>query len=163
MQGAELAINYRVIPTLSVGGSAAYTDARLDTTAPVIGVQRTGDRLPLSPRYNFAIIGTYEFDITDTYSGALTVTDRYLGDRNSGFGTAISPNYRLAGFNTVDVDLAINLPNNIAALLYVKNLLNTAGETSADSAVDEYNPKLPVPIGLSLPFTVGLVLKCKFR
>ena len=163
VQGAELAINYRVIPTLSVGGSAAYTDARLDTTAPVIGVQRTGDRLPLSPRYNFAIIGTYEFDITDTYSGALTVTDRYLGDRNSGFGTAISPNYRLAGFNTVDVDLAINLPNNIAALLYVKNLLNTAGETSADSAVDEYNPKLPVPIGLSLPFTVGLVLKCKFR
>ena len=37
VQGAEAAFNYRVVPALSLGGSASYTDAHLDTTAPVIG------------------------------------------------------------------------------------------------------------------------------
>ena len=162
VQGAEMAFNYRIIRPLTLGGSFSYTDAYLDTTAPVLGVNYTGARLPLSPRCSFALIGTYKFKMTRAYSGALTVTDRYLGDRNSGFGTAINPNYNLAAFNTVDVDLAIDGPGGVSALLYVKNLFNVAGELAADSAVDEYNPRSPVPVTLSLPFTAGLTLKYKF-
>jgi outer membrane receptor protein involved in Fe transport len=163
VQGAEMAFNYRVIPQLALGGSASYTDAHLDTTAPVIGVTYVGARLPLSPRYNFALVGTYNFNITDVYSGALTLTDRYEGNRDSGFGTAISPNYKLAAFNTVDADLALNGPYGVSALVYVKNLLDTAGELSAVTGANEYGPSLPVPVGLSLPRTVGITLKYRFE
>ena len=163
VQGAEAAFNYRVVPALSLGGSASYTDAHLDTTAPVIGVNYVGARLPLSPRYNFALTGTYDFTLTDAYSGALTVTDRYEGNRTSGFGTAISPNYKLAPFNTVDLDLALNGPLGISALVYLKNVLNTAGELSAITGANEYDPALPVPVTLSLPRTVGMTLKYSFR
>jgi outer membrane receptor for monomeric catechols len=33
VKGAELAFNYRIIPALSLGGSAAFTDAKLVTEA----------------------------------------------------------------------------------------------------------------------------------
>ena len=82
MRGAELAFNYRIIPALSLGGSAAFTDAKLVTEAPVLGLTTTGARLPLSPRYNFALVATYNFDIVTNYSGVFTVTDRYVGDRH---------------------------------------------------------------------------------
>ena len=163
VQGAELALNYRVLPALALGGSASYTDAHLDTTAPVIGVNYIGARLPLSPRYNFALVGTYSFSLTDAYSGALTVTDRYEGNRDSGFGTAISPNYKLAPFNTVDLDLALNGPMGISALVFLKNVFDTTGELSAVTGANEYDPALPVPVGLSLPRTVGVTLKFSFR
>src|SRR5579859_761225 len=111
--GAELQFNYRVLPPLTLGGSAAYTDARLSSTAPVIAVHQVGVRLPLSPRFNFALVGTYDFDIVNGYTGALTLTDRWVGERNAGFGTAISPQYHLASYNIMDLNLAVDAPHGL--------------------------------------------------
>src|SRR6266436_537740 len=44
--GAEMAFNYRVISALTLGGSAAYTNARLTSTPAVIDVTTLGVRLP---------------------------------------------------------------------------------------------------------------------
>jgi hypothetical protein len=51
----------------------------------VIGVKSAGVRLPLSPRYNFALVGSYNFNIVENYSGTLNVTDRWVGERRAGF------------------------------------------------------------------------------
>jgi iron complex outermembrane receptor protein len=161
--GAEMEFNYRVLSALTVGGSAAYTDARLTSSAPVIGVTAPGARLPLSPRYNFALLGTYNFNIVENYSGALTVTDRWVGQRLAGFGTPTSPQYDLASYNLTDVNLAVHAPHGLDYGLFVRNIFDKAGEVSASVLANEYNPASPVPVFLTQPRTVGVSVKYKFN
>jgi len=161
--GAEMAVSYRIFAPLTLGASAAYTDARLTSSAPVLGLTEPGARLPLSPRYNFAVLGTYNFNIIDNYTGALTVTDRYLGGRNIGFGTPISPLYGLRAYSTTDLNLTVNAPHGLEAGLFLKNVFDKVGEVSANTAANEYNPAAPVPVYLSQPRTVGVSLKVKFN
>jgi iron complex outermembrane recepter protein len=161
--GAELAFNYRVFSALTLGGSAAYTDARLTSSAPVIGVKSPGARLPLSPRYNFALVGTYNFNIVENYTGALNVTDRWVGERLAGFGTPISPQYRLASYNITDLNLSVYAPHGLEYGLFVRNVFDKAGEVSASVLANEYNPASPVPVVLAQPRTVGLSVKYKFN
>ncbi len=163
VKGAEASFNYRIIPALTLGGSAAYTDARLDTTAPVLGVTYTGARLPLSPRYNFAFVGTYNFGIVDRYSGMLTVSDRYIGARLAAFGTPASPQYTLAGYNIADMKLAVHAPHGVGIDLYVSNLFDKAGEVSATTLANEYDPHAPVPVYLTQPRTFGLGVTVRFK
>jgi outer membrane receptor protein involved in Fe transport len=161
--GAELSFNYRVLSALTLGGSAAYTNARLSSTAPVIGVESPGVRLPLSPRFNFALLGTYDFDLVDGYTGSVNVTDRWIGERNAGFGTLISPQYRLSSYNVTDLNLSVLAPYHLEYRLFVRNLFDRAGEVSASVLADEYNPTAPVPVVLTQPRTVGLSMNYKFN
>jgi iron complex outermembrane receptor protein len=163
VKGAELAFNYRIVSALTVGGSAAYTDARLDTSAPVLGLAYPGARLPLSPRYNFALVGNYSFNIVANYTGMLTVTDRYVGDRLTGFGTAVSPQYELAAYNLTDLNLAVYAPHGVELGLFLKNVFDKAGEVSATTVANEYDPAAPVPVYLTQPRTVGLSVDVKFN
>ena len=161
--GAELAFNYRVLPALTLGGSAAYTNARLSSTAPVIGVESAGVRLPLSPRFNFALLGTYNLDLVGGYTGSVNVTDRWIGERNAGFGTPISPQYRLSSYNITDLNLTVLAPYHLEYRLFLRNIFDRAGEVSASVLADEYNPTEPVPVVLAQPRTVGLSMNYKFN
>lgn len=161
--GAELQFNYRVWPELTLGGSAAYTNARLTSTAPVIGVKEVGVRLPLSPRFNFALVGTYDFPIVGGYTGALTVTDRWVGERNAGFGTAISPQYHLASYNITDLKLAVNAPHGLEYGIFLRNVFDRVAEVSASVLANEYNPTSPVPVFLAQPRTIGLSVNYEFQ
>jgi iron complex outermembrane receptor protein len=161
--GAELAFNYRVLSALTLGGSAAYTNARLTSTAPVIDVNTVGVRLPLSPRYNFALLGTYNLDLMGGYSGSINVTDRWIGDRNAGFGSAVSPQYKLASYNITDLNLSVLAPYHVQYGLFVRNIFDRAGEVSASILANEYNPASPVPVFLAQPRTVGLSVNYKFH
>src|SRR5580692_7383047 len=161
--GAELSFNYRVLSALTVGGSGAYTNARLSSTAPVIGVESPGVRLPLSPRFNFALLGTYNVDLVDGYTGSVNVTDRWIGERNAGFGTLISPPYSLSSYNVTDLNLSVLAPYHLEYRLFVRNLFDRAGEVSASVLADEYNPAAPVPVVLTQPRTVGLSMNYKFN
>jgi len=176
VQGAEASFGYRILPELTLGGSAAYTDAFLTTPSPVLGVLYSGARLPLSPKFNFALTGTYTFELGGGYSGAVNLSDVYVGERNAGYDTSPAasfagtgnPLYKLAAYNTVNFGLSIFLPHNMELDGYVKNIFDVRGEVSASTVSDQYlNPNFlglgvpyaPVPVELSQPRTVGLVLK----
>jgi iron complex outermembrane recepter protein len=161
--GAEMALSYRILSPLTLSGSAAYTDARLTSSAPVLGIAYTGVRLPLSPRFNFALMGTYNFNIIDNYTGAVTVSDRYVGGRNAGFGGPISPKYTLGSYSTADLNLAVYAPHGVEVGLFLKNVFDKAGEVSANTGANEYNPAAPVPVYISQPRTVGVSAKVKFN
>jgi outer membrane receptor protein involved in Fe transport len=161
--GAELQFNYRIWPALTLGGSAAYTNARLSSTAPVIGVHQVGARLPLSPRFNFAIVGTYDFEIVSGYTGAFTITDRWVGERNAGFGTPISPQYHLAPYNITDLNLAVDAPHGLQYSIFLRNIFDRVAEVSASVLANEYNPASPVPVVLAQPRTVGVSVHYKFH
>ena len=161
--GAEMNFNYRILSPLTLGGSAALTDARLTSTAPVIGISTVGVRLPLSPRFNFALLGTYDVDLFAGYHGSINVTDRWVGERNAGFGSAFSPQYHLASYNITDINLSLNAPHNLEYGLFMRNLFDRAGEVSASVLANEYNPASPVPVFLAQPRTVGLSVNYKFN
>jgi iron complex outermembrane recepter protein len=161
--GAEMAFNYRVLQALTLGGSAAYTNARLSSDAPVLGINAPGVRLPLSPRYNFALIGTYDIDFTGGYAGAVNVTDRWISERNAGFDTHISPNYTLASYNITDINLSVHAPNNLEYRLFMRNVFDKAGEVSANVAPLQYDPQAPAQVFLEQPRTIGLAVNYKYR
>jgi iron complex outermembrane recepter protein len=135
----------------------------LTSPAPVLGIADAGARLPLAPRFNFAVLGTYNFNIVDSYTGALTVTDRWVGGRNEGFGTPVSPLYALASYNTTDLNLSVYAPHGLEVGLFLKNVFDKAGEVSAATLANQYNPAAPVPVYISQPRTVGVALKVKFN
>jgi len=168
VDGVELAFNYRIVPALTVGGSAAYTNARLITAAPVLDVTTTGDRLPLSPRANFALIATYDFPITTDYAGAFSVNERYIGDRTTGFDRYSpnaflpSPNFQLAPYAMTDLNFTVNAPHQVQIGLYVKNMFDKIGQVSATTTANEYNPVAPVAVFLAQPRTLGLTANVKF-
>jgi iron complex outermembrane recepter protein len=161
--GAEMSFDYRILPALTVGGSAAYTDARTTSIAKVIDLNTVGVRLPLSPRFNFALIGTYDMDLFAGYTGSVSVTDRWIGERNIGFNTPISPFYRLASYNITDVNFAVRAPYHIEYGLFLRNVFDKAGEVSANVAADEYNPAAPAQVFLAQPRTIGASVNYKFR
>jgi iron complex outermembrane recepter protein len=161
--GAEMAFNYRVMQALTLGGSAAYTNARLSSDAPVLGINAPGVRLPLSPRYNFALIGTYDIDFTAGYTGAVNVTDRWISERNAGFDTHISPNYTLASYNITDINFSVHAPNNLEYRLFMRNVFDKAGEVSANVAPLQYDPQAPAQVFLEQPRTIGLAVNYKYR
>jgi iron complex outermembrane receptor protein len=161
--GAEMAFNYRVLSALTLGGSAAYTDARLTSTPAVIGVTTPGVRLPLSPRVNFALLGTYDVDLPAGYTGSINVTDRWIGERNAGFGTPISQQYTLASYNITDLNFSVRSSYHLEYGLFLRNVFDKAGEVSANIAANEYNPAAPVPVYLAQPRTVGLSINYKYN
>jgi iron complex outermembrane recepter protein len=181
VEGAETSFSYRILQPLTVGGSASYTNAFLTNNTPYeqnyLGVYSNDQRLPLSPRWSFALNGTYTFDLGGGYSGSANLNDVYVGSRNSAFNVPPSPgqflfqgapNYKLASYNTVNANLSFFLPHNLELDLYLKNVFDVQGEVSANPFQAQYlnpymvlqsNPYPAVPVTLSQPRTVGLVLK----
>jgi outer membrane receptor protein involved in Fe transport len=163
VQGAELSFGYRVLDQLTLGGSAAYTDAKLTTPAPIIGVYNKNERLPLSAKFNFSLEATYNYEIGNGINGAINVVDSYVGDRVAGYeGDAYgvgNPGFKLPGYNNVNLNLSFFLPGNMEVDAYMKNVFDTRGEVSASTVTNQYLLNAPVPVFLSLPRTIGVVLK----
>lgn len=160
VKGAELSLAARVTPRLTLTGSAAYTDAKLTTTAPAIGITYPGVRLPISPKYNLSLIANYGFDLPGGRAGSLLLSDSYVGNHTAGYaGSLVAPLYRMPGFNTVNVDVNLGLWRHLKLDFFVKNLFDTAGQVSASTLANEYDPSAPVPVTLSRPRTIGVELK----
>jgi outer membrane receptor protein involved in Fe transport len=160
IQGLEAAFHYRVLSDLTLNGSGSYTDARLTSTSTALGVDYTGARLPLSPKYNFAVDANYRFGIGQGYSGALDVSDVWVGERNYGYyDSALDPLYKLPAYNTVNLNLAVYTPRHMEVDFYVKNVFDTEGQLSASTLNNTLIPGAPVPVELSQPRTIGMVLK----
>jgi iron complex outermembrane receptor protein len=163
IKGAEASFSLKVTPPLTVSGSAAYTDANLTSTAPVLGVNYTGARLPLSPKTNFAVTATYRFDLSPGYSGMASLSDVYVGDRTSGYAKSFTNVlYTMPSYNTVNLNLSLYLPNNMELDAYAKNLTDTRGQLSANTLNNVFNPAAGVPVTLQQPLTVGVVMKLAF-
>ena len=105
--------------------------------------------------------------VGDFWSDSLKLWQRFL-DPAGEAAAAGSPLYKLKAYNTVNFNLAFFLPHNMEIDAYLKNVLDVRGEVSANAFEDQYFnpyfggfglPYAPVPVILSQPRTVGLVLK----
>ena len=164
IRGVDLASTYQTpVRGLSVFGQFTYTDAYLTTTAPGLGVTYEGARLPVSPKYAFALGGTYEFKLPQGNSGRFTLTDRYTGARTSGYaGSAVSPVYHLNDYSLVDADLTVILRSHLELSVYARNIFDQRGEIAASAANQVYIPTAPALVSLVRPVTVGVEARAHF-
>ncbi|WP_198283412.1 TonB-dependent receptor [Sphingomonas sp. PAMC 26605] len=163
INGAEASLSYPVLPGLTTLLTAAYTDAKLTTVAPLLGLDYEGARLPLSPKFSFALAANYIFDLSAAAKGAANVTLRHVGSRNSGYpGSTVSLPYELASYNLVDANLTLRLADSWRVSPYIKNLFDVRGEVSANTITNQFVPNAPVPVTLTQPRTFGLVIGKSF-
>ena len=163
VNGAEASFSYRLLPRLNVLATGAYTDAKLTTTAPILGLNDEGARLPLSPKFSAALAANYSFDVTEAWAGALNVSLRHVGARNSGYpGSTVSLNYRLDDYNVVDATLSLTARAGWQVSPYIKNVFDVRGEVSATTATNQFVPGAPVPVTLTQPRTIGVSVGRRF-
>jgi hypothetical protein len=68
----------------------------------------------------------------------------------------------MPSYNTVNLNVAVFMPNNMEVNAYAKNLTDTRGQLSANTLNNIFNPATGVPVTLQQPLTVGVVLKFGF-
>lgn len=159
IKGAEFSAALKATPHLTLTASGSYTDAKLASAVPALGLTQSGARLPLSPKFNAALAATYGFNMGNASTGQLTVSDTWVGDRTAGYrGSAIAPYYKLPGYNTLNLDCAIFAPHGIEVDAFLHNALDKAGQVSATTNTNEYDPFAPVPVVLTQPRTIGVRL-----
>ena len=159
VKGVEALFALKAAQGLTLNGSGSYTDAYLTTPAPVLGLAAAGDRLPLSPRYQFALGATYRFAAFGTQATA-NLSDVWVGDRTSGYaGSATNILYKLPVYNTVNASLGFNLHNGLEISTFVKNLTNSKGQLSANTLNNVFFASAPVPVTIDQPLTGGVSVK----
>ncbi|MGH8190420.1 MAG: TonB-dependent receptor, partial [Rhodanobacteraceae bacterium] len=157
IQGAELSAALKATPHLTFTASGAYTDAKLTSAVPGLGLTQPGARLPMSPKFNAALSARYDFNVGRSSTAALTASDVWVGDRTAGYqGSAITPLYRLPGYNTFNLDLAVFMPHGVEVDGFVHNAFDKVGQVTASTQTNEYDPFAPVPVFLSQPRTIGV-------
>jgi outer membrane receptor protein involved in Fe transport len=163
VDGIDSSFSFRVLPDLNILAAATYTDARLTTVSPQLGLDYEGARLPISPRFSGAIGANYTFLRNNTLIGDFNLADRYIGARNAGYpGSAIAPLYQLASYNIVDMTLSVRWKNGWEVGSYLKNAFDKSGEVSATTNTNVFVPSAPVPVTLTQPRTVGITLAKSF-
>ena len=163
VDGVEGTLSYRLLPRFNVLVTAAYTDARLTTPAPLLGLSEAGARLPLSPVFSSALVASYNFDLPDSVHGTLNLAVRQIGERNSGYpGSTVSLNYKLAAYNIVDLTANLISDAGWQVSPYIKNVFDVRGEVSAETATNQFVPGAPVPVTLTQPRTFGVVIGRSF-
>lgn len=163
IKGAELSAALKATPYLTLTASGAYTDARLTSAVPALGLAQSGARLPFSPRLNAALAASYSFNVGSRSTGQFTLSDVWVGNRTAGYkGSAIAPLYRLPAYNTTNLDLALFAPHGVEVDAFLHNALDKVGQVSATTIANEYDPFAPVPVVLSPPRTIGVRLTIAF-
>lgn len=163
IRGAEISTAFLLTQDLTLRFSGAYTDAKLTSAVPALGLSSPGQRLPLSAKTKFSLAGTYNFALGSDYAGQFTLSDNYIGDRTAGYmGSLVTPGYRLPAYNTLNLDLAVFAPHGIELDAYLHNAFDTVGQVSATPLANEYDPTAPVPVVLARPRTVGVEMKVAF-
>jgi outer membrane receptor protein involved in Fe transport len=163
INGAEVSLSYRILPRLNVLATGAYTDAKLTTAAPLLGLNAPGARLPLSPKFSAAVAANYGFDLSDSVSGTVNIAVRHVGERDSGYrGSNVALLYELASYNVVDANFSLRSKDGWGISPYIKNLFDVRGEVSATTVTNQFVPGAPVPVNLTQPRTIGVVLSKGF-
>ena len=157
IRGADFSFGYRATRALTFNGSVSYTDAKLTSTSPALGLTYKGARLPVSPRWAFAVGVDYAFELFNGQQSRLSVTDRFQGRRNSGIvgSTSLLP-YNLDSFNVVDADFTIGITPKLEVGVYAKNVFDSKGQIYGNRIDNLYDPTLPANVSLTRPRTVGV-------
>jgi outer membrane receptor protein involved in Fe transport len=163
-QGAELSVDWRLDGGLTIGTWVAFNDAKLVNwpaeaqTACELGMgpcARSGERLPLSPRFSGNLSVDQRFRLTDRSRAALGLDLSYVGGRKGVFPFA-PPRQEMPAYAKTDLRAGFDY-DAWRANLYVNNLFDRRGLVSGGLGTD-----LPYSFYYIQPRTVGISLSREF-
>lgn len=158
IDGAEVSVTARPSPQLTLGGSLAWQDARLDEDAPLLGGV-AGDPLPNVPEVSLALTADYELS-GEGWRPVVGATVRHVGERVASFDLSAGlPQYELPAYTAIDLRLAGTF-GSVEGQLYVRNLFDEAGQLSASTVLSGAGG--PAQVTLLQPRTVGVSLTTRF-
>ena len=158
VDGAEVTLTAYPATGLSLTGAFAWQDARLAEDAPLLGAAE-GDRLPNVPEFTAALSADYELS-GEGWRPVVGATVRLISDRVASFDANPGlPQYDLPEYATVDLRLGGTF-GPVEAQLYVRNLFDEAGQTSAATVLSVAGG--PAQVTMIQPRTVGVSATARF-
>jgi len=156
--GVEGTVTYVPLRGLNLSANVAYTDATLRSDiSPLLGGV-TGNPLPYSAKWTWALNADYTHAIGNDVRGFIGGSLRYEGDRKADFDPNIGQ-VPLPSYVSLDLRLGVDW-KNYRAELYAKNLNDARGILSLTGF--GATPGGAVMAGVMRPRTIGLSLSAKY-
>jgi outer membrane receptor protein involved in Fe transport len=164
VQGLEVELTADPLPGLSLGLSAAYTDAKLtedQVSTVVVSNGRKGDRLAYVPRYSGSLSAEYKWALSSTLEGMARLDATHTGDSYS----TLSPNdtfrRHVPSNELVNIRFGLQQPDGEWGVsVFVNNLLDDTGIVSSGSSS---NTGGKTTINSVAPRTIGINIRRRFR
>ena len=121
-KGVELTTAYSFAATFLLSLNAAYTDARILTTNPVIG-STAGDPLPYSPKLAGNIAAEWKHQLSASYEGNIRAAERYVGARQTNFLDNTLRDAHLPSYTALDLSAGVST-QHWRVNMFVKNAAN---------------------------------------
>lgn len=153
-RGAELQMNLRPMPRLSLAAAVGWMNAELSQDAPDLGASR-GDALPNTPEFTVSVSGDHAFNVSGREAW-LGLAVRHAGRRVSSFeGNAGQPLYRLPAYTVLDLRGGIEL-GSWRLQANIRNVTNRRGQVSAGTGSTVVGA--PARVAMMQPRTYGVTL-----
>lgn len=164
IQGLEAELTADPLPGLSLGLSAAYTDAKLtedQVSDVVVSNGRKGDRLAYVPRYSASASAEYKWSLSPTVDGMFRVDASHTGDSYSTLSPIDTFRRHVPAHELVNLRLGVQQPEGEWGVsLFVNNLLD---DTAIISSGSSSNTGGKTTINSAAPRTIGINLRRRFR
>ena len=121
-KGVELTSAYSFPANFLLSLDAAYTDARILTTNPVIG-STAGDPLPYSPKLAGNITADWKHQLSASYEGNIRAAERYVGARQTNFLDNTLRDAHLPSYTALDLSAGVST-QHLRLNMFVTNAAN---------------------------------------
>ena len=137
VDGAELELEARPTKSITLGFTAAYTNARITEISPstsaTIGAD-AGNALPLTPKYTAALTADYTLPLSNGMQASFGGTARYRGIMNSSYpNDLINPDVIVPKYLPIDFRTALKFAK-YTAQFRIENITNTIGYSTIETA-----------------------------
>jgi outer membrane receptor protein involved in Fe transport len=158
--GVEATLSVNPVSRLVLGGTFAYTDAKLTQDVPALN-GFNGDPLPLVPRYSGSLQADYSQSLTSEWTGHAGAGLRMSGSEISALPKNTS-SFRLPGYGLLDLNMDVS-NNRYTLRLFVKNLTDHRAYLNYDPLVNGATGQMAELEGVLVqPRTIGLAGDVRF-
>jgi iron complex outermembrane receptor protein len=159
-EGVEWNAQWVPVDNLTLGWTAAYTNAELTADTPALVGGKNGDPLPWAPKWTSTISADYRFGSMSDWSPYIGGSWRYVGRRYSDFQAGASQ-LPLDSYNGLDARVGLDW-KQWELELYGRNLSNAKGVTEFNATGASVASNNAANVSLIAPRLFGVVLRAKF-
>jgi outer membrane receptor protein involved in Fe transport len=150
--GIESTLTLRPAARLTLTGSLAYSNAKLDKIDPAgLGTGAVGDILPNNPRWSGSLVADYRFPIGEGWQGVLGGSARFAGKRHAALQSGFTPDYVMPAYALFDLRGGVT-SGRIDIDIFVRNLTDKRAQLGAltQYGLAEVTVQRPRTFGLSM-------------
>lgn len=151
--GLEIETVFVPVEGWRLGANGAYTDASFKGDVPGVGA-KDGERLPLIPRYSFALTADHEWELAPGWTANAGGGYRWTGSVDS--AAESSPEFvRTKGHGVLDLHAGVG--NEVVAVrFYIRNATNSRATTAATLITSALGDEVQIDRTVLQPRTIGL-------